>query len=210
LSSDNIATWRAENVVDYLGQTEDVRPFLRACTTFVLPTYYREGLPRTVIEALAIGRPVITTDISHAEKRPSTASTASSYRSAILAALAVAMRRFVDDPSLSPRMGKASRQIAEEIFDVEKVNAVMIRPFDMKAPGSVKGNYRDAVRASSPSGPATAKMWTGDQRLRATRRSGEHVRNRAQHCPRAPPRQPRTGLKSPMLPGQGQPDAASW
>jgi glycosyltransferase involved in cell wall biosynthesis len=43
------------------------------------------------------------------------------------AALAAAMRRFVDDPSFSPRMGKASRRIAEEIFDVKKVNAVMMR-----------------------------------------------------------------------------------
>jgi hypothetical protein len=39
LSPDDTAAWRAENVVDYLGETDDVRPFLRACTAFVLPTY---------------------------------------------------------------------------------------------------------------------------------------------------------------------------
>jgi glycosyltransferase involved in cell wall biosynthesis len=127
LSSDDIAAWRAENVVDYLGETDDVRPFLRACTTFVLPTYYREGLPRTIIEALAIGRPVITTDISACRK-----TTIDGFNGFVVpkrdpAALAVAMRRFVDDRSLANRMGRASRQIAEEIFDVGKVNAVMMQ-----------------------------------------------------------------------------------
>jgi len=58
-----IAAWEAEGVVEYLGVTDDVRPYLADCTAFVLPTYYREGLPRTIMEAMAIGRPVIATDI---------------------------------------------------------------------------------------------------------------------------------------------------
>jgi glycosyltransferase involved in cell wall biosynthesis len=49
------------------------------------------------------------------------------------AALAAAMRRFVDDPSLASRMGQASRHIAEEICDVEKVNAVMMRAMSLEA-----------------------------------------------------------------------------
>ena len=133
LSSDDVAAWRAENVVDYLGHTEDVRPFLRSCTTFVLPTYYREGLPRTVIEALAIGRPVITTGISACRQ-----TTVDGVNGFVVprrdpAALAAAMRRFIDDPSLASRMGQASRRIAEETFDVEKVNAVMMGAMSLDA-----------------------------------------------------------------------------
>src|SRR3546814_9654673 len=53
--------WIAQGDIEYLGATRDVRPYLQACTTYVLPSY-REGLPRTVLEAMATGRAVITTD----------------------------------------------------------------------------------------------------------------------------------------------------
>src|SRR3546814_10241414 len=53
--------WIAQGDIEYLGATRDVRPYLQACTTYVLPSY-REGLPRTVLEAMATGRAVIPTD----------------------------------------------------------------------------------------------------------------------------------------------------
>jgi len=49
--------------VFYLGQTEDVRPFVENASCVVLPSYYREGTPKSLLEAAAIGRPVITTDM---------------------------------------------------------------------------------------------------------------------------------------------------
>ena len=151
LSSDDIGRWRAENVVDYLGHTEDVRPFLRSCTTFVLPTYYREGLPRTVIEALAVGRPVITTGISACRQATIDGTNGFVVPQRDPAALAAAMRRFIDDPSLVVRMGQASRHIAEKTFDVAKVNAVMMRTMSLQAgspdepvkPRSRRGSERD-------------------------------------------------------------------
>ncbi len=48
--------------VEYLGEVPDVRPLLRDCSVFVLPSYYGEGRPRSIQEALAMGRPVVTTD----------------------------------------------------------------------------------------------------------------------------------------------------
>lgn len=53
--------WVADGLIEYLGTTDDVRPFLRGADCVVLPSY-REGVPRTLLEAAAIGRPVITTD----------------------------------------------------------------------------------------------------------------------------------------------------
>ena len=54
--------WVSEGLVDYLGVTEDVRPFVAAATAVVLPSY-REGLPRSLLEAGALGRPSIATDV---------------------------------------------------------------------------------------------------------------------------------------------------
>ena len=51
--------WQREGVVDYLGQLEDVRQAIKACSVYVLPSY-REGTPRTVLEAMSMGRAIIT------------------------------------------------------------------------------------------------------------------------------------------------------
>lgn len=57
-----VEAWAAEGVIDYLGTTKDVRPFIESASCIVLPSY-REGAPRTLIEAAAMARPVITTDV---------------------------------------------------------------------------------------------------------------------------------------------------
>lgn len=54
--------WVDEGCVEYLGETDDVRPFLQAADCVVLPSAYREGVPRSLLEAAAMARPVITTD----------------------------------------------------------------------------------------------------------------------------------------------------
>lgn len=62
ISASEVEAWVAEGVVDYLGTTKDVRPFIEGASCIVLPSY-REGAPRTLIEAAAMARPVITTDV---------------------------------------------------------------------------------------------------------------------------------------------------
>lgn len=118
--------WMAEGVVEYLGRLSDVRPAIADCAVYVLPSY-REGTPRTVLEAMAMGRPIITTDA------PGCRETVVDGHNGLLVPvkavdeLVAAMEKFVLSPELVERMGKRSREIAEAKYDVNAVNAVMLR-----------------------------------------------------------------------------------
>ncbi len=123
---EDLDAWREEDVADYLGYADDVRPHLQACSVFVLPTYLREGVPRSILEALAMGRAIITTDT------PGCRTTVIDGENGFLVppkdpkALATAMQRFVEDPGLAARMGQRSRELALERFDVRKINAKLL------------------------------------------------------------------------------------
>jgi glycosyltransferase involved in cell wall biosynthesis len=112
--------------VDYVGRMDDVRPALEACSVYVLPSY-REGTPRSVLEAMSVGRAIITTDA------PGCRETVVDGENGILVkprdpdSLFEAMLRFVEEPGLAERMGASSRRLAEERFDVRKVTADILR-----------------------------------------------------------------------------------
>ncbi|HQL41684.1 MAG TPA: glycosyltransferase, partial [Candidatus Omnitrophota bacterium] len=62
ISSIQVQEWQKEGIVEYLGNTDDVRPYLENCDCVVLPSY-REGTPRSLLEAAAMELPVIATDV---------------------------------------------------------------------------------------------------------------------------------------------------
>ncbi len=111
--------------VEDLGQLDDVRPAMAEASVYVLPSY-REGTPRTVLEAMAMGRAVITTDA------PGCRNTVVDGENGFLVpvgdsdSLYRAMRRFVEEPALAQRMGEASLRLVREKFDVDKVNAAIL------------------------------------------------------------------------------------
>lgn len=125
ITQEAVRAWTSEGVVEYLGTTDDVRPLLAGASVFVLPSYYREGTPRTVLEAMATGRPVITSDM------PGCRETVRHGENGFLVpvrdpeALAKTMLRFVEEPSLYASMGRASRAYAREKYDVHGVNRDM-------------------------------------------------------------------------------------
>lgn len=118
--------WIAEGVITYLGRLKDVRPAITACSVYVLPSY-REGTPRTVLEAMAMGRPIITTDA------PGCRETVVEGENGFLVPprsandLVAAMAKLIENPSLIEKMGHRSREIAVQKYDVHKVNATMLR-----------------------------------------------------------------------------------
>lgn len=118
--------WVAEGVVDYLGRLDDVRPAIAGCSVYVLPSY-REGTPRTVLEAMAMGRAIITTDAPGC--RETVVDGDNGYLVAVKAVdeLAAAMLRFIEQPELAARMGARSREIAEEKYDAHTVSAIMLK-----------------------------------------------------------------------------------
>jgi glycosyltransferase involved in cell wall biosynthesis len=62
ITLDTIRGWEAKGVIRYAGSTDDVRPFLAASDVVVLPSFYREGIPGSLLEAMSMERPIITTD----------------------------------------------------------------------------------------------------------------------------------------------------
>lgn len=126
LSRKEIEAWVAEGILEWPGHVTDVRLWLAQASVFVLPSY-REGVPRSTQEAMAMARPVITTDA------PGCRETVIDGNNGFLVpvrradALAAAMERFIMQPYLIEKMGQASRGIAEERFDVRKINQVILR-----------------------------------------------------------------------------------
>ena len=106
-----------EGVIEWPGHVP-VLPWLQRASVFVLPTYYREGVPRSIQEAMAVGLAVITTDM------PGCRDTVVAGENGLLVAprnldeLVEAMLAFVREPELIDRMGQRGRELAEERFDV--------------------------------------------------------------------------------------------
>lgn len=115
-----------DGIVERFEETADVRPYYAACSVYVLPSY-REGTPRTVLEAMAMGRPIITTDTNGC--RQTVEDGVNGYLVPIKDPESVAdkMRLFLQDPTLAARMGAESLRLCAEKFEVSKVNAEMLR-----------------------------------------------------------------------------------
>ncbi len=122
IALDQVQAWVAEGVIEYRGALEDVRPQIAACSVYVLPSY-REGTPRTVLEAMAMGRPIITTDA------PGCRETVMPANGLLVpprdvAALAQAMLCMAAKPRQEQvDMAAASLALAKSRFDVRAVNA---------------------------------------------------------------------------------------
>ncbi len=112
--------------VEYLGPQNDVRQLYEQAHIYVLPSY-GEGLPRTVLEAMASGRPIVTTDTRGCRDTVDEVVNGCLVPIRDWSALADGMEFFIKHPDLISPMGMASRQKVERLFDVRKVNRDMIR-----------------------------------------------------------------------------------
>ena len=108
--------------VEYLGSTNDVRSVLGSSSVFVLPTYYREGIPRSILEAMAMAKPIITTDSPGCRETVSLGKNGFLVQRKNLTELIQSMEYFLKDKKQIEAMGEESYRIAVDRFDVKKVN----------------------------------------------------------------------------------------
>lgn len=117
--------WQRESAVEFVGNVADVRPWLAQCSVFVLPSY-REGTPRSVLEAMSIGRAIITSDAPGCRETVSDGVNGFLVPPREVTPLADAMEHFLERPELIERMADESRRLVEEKYDVRKVNYVIM------------------------------------------------------------------------------------
>jgi len=152
--------WTEEGIVDILPETRDVRPFLARSTLFALPSFYREGLPRTILEALASGRPVITTDLPGCRDAIVDGRNGRLIPPRNPVALAEAVVETLSDPAALRAMADAARKAAVDRYDVHGVNEVLLAcmKLDRDQPG---GSADPLPQRALRRGQAAAKVAAG-------------------------------------------------
>lgn len=107
--------------IQWLGYRTDVKDLLAQSSIVAFPSYYREGLPKSLIEANAIGRPIITTDSIGCKDTVEDGINGFLIPIKDSNALAEKLRILINDPDLRIKMGKAARKIAERDFSIDDV-----------------------------------------------------------------------------------------
>ncbi|MBR3909082.1 MAG: glycosyltransferase family 4 protein [Clostridia bacterium] len=121
LKEEELKPYIDDGIIEYFGEANDVRPYLEMCNVFVLPSY-REGTPKTVLEAMATGRAIITTDATGC--RETVIDGENGYLVPIkdIDALADAMIDLIETPDKISQMADKGLQLVKQKFDVKIVN----------------------------------------------------------------------------------------
>jgi glycosyltransferase involved in cell wall biosynthesis len=118
-----LVDWQTEGVVETWGWHDDMAAVIAQAAIICLPTTYKEGLPRLLIEAGACGRPVVTTDIPGCRMVVRNGENGEMIPPGDVSALAAALKTLLDDPALRQKMGRRGREIVEQEFSVNRVIA---------------------------------------------------------------------------------------
>lgn len=111
----------------YEGFVDNIHEKIKNTSVFVLPSYYREGFPRSTQEAMAIGRAVITTNVPGCKDSIVHGKNGFLIPPHDFKILADTMEIFIKNPNLIEKMGQESRKIAQERFDVFKINERLMK-----------------------------------------------------------------------------------
>ena len=116
ISHEQMAAWQTEGVLEYLGETDDVRGAIIDASCVVLPSY-REGTPRVLLEAAAIGRPIVTTDVPGCREVVEHGATGLLCEARNVSSLAEAMVKIIKmSQEARDLMGAQGRRLVEQRF----------------------------------------------------------------------------------------------
>jgi len=121
-----IRGWVAQGLLEWPGQVADIRPWLAQTSVYVLPSYYREGMPRSIQEAMAAGRPIVTADVPGCRETVADGQNGYLVLPRAPTALTRALLAFIERPERIATMGRESRRLAEQKFDVHQINAQIV------------------------------------------------------------------------------------
>ncbi|NLD49209.1 MAG: glycosyltransferase family 4 protein [Clostridiaceae bacterium] len=126
MQMNDLRTYIDNGIIDYYGETDGVASYYRQCSVYVLPSY-REGTPRTVLEAMAMGRPIITTDAPGCRETVVDGVTGFIVPVQDSVTLVEKLEWFITNQEEIGKMGQASYQLCQDKFNVQKVNADMLK-----------------------------------------------------------------------------------
>lgn len=124
LSQEQLQPYIDRGIIEHFGETDRVADYYAQCSVYVLPSY-REGTPRTVLEAMAMGRAVITTDAPGCRETVLDGQTGFLVPVRDGETVAEKMLQFIEKPELVETMGRKSYEYCRDKFDVHKVNKTM-------------------------------------------------------------------------------------
>jgi len=132
ITEEELYQWVESDVIKYLGRLPKkyVIEAISSSSVYVLPSY-REGLPVTVMEAMAMARPIITTDVPGCRETVQQGKNGFLIPERDVSNIVKAMKYFLENPNQVEIMGRVSRKIAEGKFDVHKVNAAIFQAMEL-------------------------------------------------------------------------------
>ncbi|MFZ4403298.1 MAG: glycosyltransferase family 4 protein [Pseudobdellovibrionaceae bacterium] len=138
-TQEQLNLWKQQGLADFVGRINDVMPFLKEADVMVLPSY-REGTPRSVLEAMVCGLPIITTDTAGCRETVVDGENGFLVPVKDHKILAQKMIYFLEHPEQIEIMGKRSLQLVAEKFDVKKVNAKILSIVELNSNQSLVDN----------------------------------------------------------------------
>ena len=120
ISTKQLKQWHSDGVINWLGEQSNIAQLLVESHIVVLPSY-REGLPKSLIEAAAIGRAIVTTDVPGCREVVQEGENGFLVPVRDEKELAIAIKKLINSPDLLISMGKKSRLIAEQEFSIDQV-----------------------------------------------------------------------------------------
>ncbi|WP_411991675.1 glycosyltransferase family 4 protein [Agarivorans sp. DSG3-1] len=121
ISQQDLDSWIDQELIEYHGRVSDVIGLIQQCHVYVLPSY-REGTPRTVLEAMSCARAIVTTDAPGCRETVVNNQNGYLIKPKSADSLTTALKRYLEQPELVKQHGLASRQYAEQRYDVNRVN----------------------------------------------------------------------------------------